>query len=122
MLYAFSLFPMSIVSLSVGSVQVSVTDSLSTKSRRYSSSKSNRLILMQVATKIVPPKHFEKLAIMNLLGIVDYDLDEGSSINRGSVSGFDLAASLAIEPDGNSKLAATAGLINHDQQSFVRPI
>ncbi|KAF4507697.1 hypothetical protein G6O67_004168 [Ophiocordyceps sinensis] len=75
-----------------------------------------------VATKMVPEHHFQKMAIMNLLGTVDYDLDEITYTKGGFESGFKLAARHAIEPRGELQIAAFAGLINHDFQTFVRPI
>lgn len=75
-----------------------------------------------VATKMVPEEHFQKMAIMNLLGTVDYDLDEISYTKGGFKTGFDMAAKYAIEPQGEFQIAAFAGLISHDFQTFVRPI
>lgn len=71
---------------------------------------------------MVPEHHFQKMAIMNLLGTVDYDLDEITYTKGGFESGFKLAARHAIEPRGELQIAAFAGLINHDFQTFVRPI
>ena len=71
---------------------------------------------------MVPQDQFQKMAIMNLLGTVDYDLDEVSYTKGGFESGFDLSARYALDTDGELKIGAFAGLISHDFQTFVRPI
>lgn len=75
-----------------------------------------------VALKMVPPEQFQDMAIMNLLGTVDYDLDEVSYTKGGFETGFELASKYAVDADGGMQIAALAGLISHDFQTFVRPI
>jgi hypothetical protein len=71
---------------------------------------------------MIPRDQFQSMAILNLLGTVDYDLDEVSFTKGGFETGFGLAAKFALEGEGPLQQGAFIGLINHDFQTFVRPI
>lgn len=72
--------------------------------------------------KTVPRDFLAIATMLQLMGVVDYDLDELEENKGGFQSGFQAAAQLACAPGSPLQGPALASLINHDFQVQVREI
>lgn len=69
-----------------------------------------------------PPKDAPEVVRLQLLGTVDFDLDQGDNNKVGFQSGFDSAKKYIRAVGTKLQGAALIGMLNFDFQNHLRPI
>jgi hypothetical protein len=75
-----------------------------------------------VQMKVTPPADAAEVVKLQLLGTIDFDMDDLEDNKAGFKSGFDSAAVHTSAVGTKLQGAALIGMINYDLQNHIRPI